>query len=271
MRRLNAAVVLLAIACGTRDDAHLEESRRLNAPAIGTSSVDAPHVVFAASELVIDELEVPTAVPVSIGSSPSRATLSSSAPDVVSVLVDGRLQAHRNGTATIRAASSSLHVTVRTVTALRIEPTSIDLAPGQEVSLRVLGDERVLDAAAVRWFVSNPTAVSIIDGRARGGFATGVATVEAVHGHAVARAEVHVRGDGVLSVVPERLRVRRGAVQVFRVMARGGVGRVDWSSSRPDVLAQVQDGLFQAVEAGRSAVCAATAGRRACADVEVAE
>jgi hypothetical protein len=76
-------------------------------------------VVFSGAALEIDRVGEPVAAPVLVGSRPSPETMTSDAPDVVSVETDGRLLAHREGRASIRSASGgpSLAVTVRIASA----------------------------------------------------------------------------------------------------------------------------------------------------------
>jgi hypothetical protein len=64
-----------------------------------------PFVVFAEETLQIDRLGDPVAAPITVGSRASPETMSSDAPEVVSVEPDGRLLAHGQGRATIRAST----------------------------------------------------------------------------------------------------------------------------------------------------------------------
>jgi hypothetical protein len=266
--------LLLGVACGEQRGSTLEESRKRNAPPIGASSVDRPHVVFTSSELLIDLLGSPVPPPVSIASTPSPSTMESDAPDIVSVGSDGSLVAHRSGSAVVRArgdSRSQLRVRVELFESLRIVPEMLVLSPGEQVPLRVSGDGGELPASALRWSVSNPAVVTVIGGRARGGSDAGLAVIEASYGDRVARAEVRVRGDDGVGVFPERAQLHVGTVQAFRTVSHNSVGRVTWSARDEQVLARLQDGIFQALRPGRTSVCANFEKRRACADVEVVQ
>jgi hypothetical protein len=93
---LLAAVGLLAAslgACGDRPPP--EAGGEAAAKVAGATSAPAEaFVVFTSSSLTIDRLEVPVPVPATVGSTPSPLTLSSDAPEVVSVDASGALVGH---------------------------------------------------------------------------------------------------------------------------------------------------------------------------------
>lgn len=170
--------------------------------------LERPFVVFAEGRLEVDRLGEPVAAPVTVGSHPSQDTMSSDAPDVVSVEPDGRLLAHRAGTARVRSATG-----------------------GRELLVVVSNTSRVGVAQVVIATQDEPSPV--------------------------------------LSVTPARIRLRPGQVQAFEARSQRGAVPVSWSTSNDQVLAHLQDHVFQAVEVGGARVCAVAGKVRACAGVEV--
>lgn len=74
---------------------------------------------------------------------------------------------------------------------------------------------------------------------------------------------------GPLSLRPAGARLRLGQIQAFEALTPRGPVAGSWSSSNDQVLAHLQDHLFQATALGRATVCASAAGGRSCAPVEV--
>jgi hypothetical protein len=262
MRRLVIAGGLaVVLACESR------------APAGGTEGPRAAGVDFSKREMVIDRLAEPRRLPVAVGSRPGPETIATSDASVVSILADGRVVAHRNGVAVLSVRGGSgadLHVLVRAVGALAVEPAALTLRPGNETRLRLLADGGMeVPGEAVEWTTDAPSAVLVRGGRLKV-FAPGVHVVRARYGGAEAttRVTVSVGGQG-LRVNPAHALLHRGEVAVF-LAETGQVGtRAEWTSSRPSVLRAAGDGLFEAVGAGRARACARAMGLEGCADVEV--
>jgi hypothetical protein len=75
---------------------------------------DAPHgqapsefVVFTEGRMTIEGLEIPVAVPTTVGSRASPETMTSDDPSVATIDASGRIVAHRAGTANVRAVGTS--------------------------------------------------------------------------------------------------------------------------------------------------------------------
>jgi hypothetical protein len=89
--------------------------------------------VFTKTIIYVDQLETPVKPPLTVGSVANPSTLHSDAPDIVEVVQDGKLIAHRNGTAHIRTSGGTvLTVEARTVRALSVNFNLIRL----DISLR---------------------------------------------------------------------------------------------------------------------------------------
>ncbi len=269
-RTLAAAGAIALWGCGGEDSAARQKATSR------PSAAQPPFVVFRQPELVIDQIEVPVPAPVTVGSRPSPATMSSDAPDVVSVGQDGRLVAHRSGRATIRAlgaGSSTLAVQVLAASAGVVEPPALTIPPGAEGSLKFLvaGGGEEAPPAAVKWFTSDPEVALIERGRVRAGRKPGVTRVTAIYGGARAGATVTVAAAPApeFAVRPDRARLRRGEIVAFEAISRVGPVQARWSVRDPGVVAQVGDNAFQGRSPGRTAVCAEAPPRSRCVPVEV--
>lgn len=270
-----AALCLLLAACGGAGPDPRLEGARLNAPGPGKSAMDRPHVVFSRRSVVIDRLDVPVDAPVSMGSTPSPATMRSHDPSVVEVTGAGRLLAHRNGTArieTLHGEGAVLFVEVKAAEAIALVPARVELRPGGSASLSVIdavtGEQ--LSPSAAEWRSSPPGVTSVRDGVVTALGRPGTAHVIARYGGSEARAEIAVSGSGgKLLLSPEKLRLRVGEVRAFQAFSSGGAVEARWSVRDGRVIAHLGQTLFQARSVGRTKVCASAAGGEGCSEVEV--
>jgi len=179
-----AALLAVSTACGRSD---------LAAPASGatapqdsqaspTTERGAEFVVFSGSRVVISSLESPVPAPVTVGSSPSPATLASDAPDVVSISGSGELVGHRNGHARISNLTSGggvLEVEVAAVGAggLAVRPPDLVLAPGAEAPVSLIEREgrRVIPPDEAVWASNAPEVAMVMSGRVLAGRTPGTA------------------------------------------------------------------------------------------------
>ncbi len=181
-RILATLLASTVLACGGSPPSH-PEPRKVG-PVAGEAAVDKPFVGFRQASLVIDRLETPVAPPITAGSRPSPATMASDAPDVVTVLDDGSLVAHRNGRATIRAVRGGgpLAVEVLAASGLRAEPSALRIAPGKSPLPVLKAGDATIPASSVAWFSNAPGIAMVEDGRVRAGPSKGTATLTAVYG-----------------------------------------------------------------------------------------
>jgi len=252
-----------------------------NAPAAGEAPVDRPHVVFNSRSLVIARLGVPVAPPVSVPSRPSPETIQSEDPTVVRVDPSGTvigLRAGRTRVRTLHGEGSSLEVEVRAPRAIRLEPARLELEPERAAVFTLLDAEsgERLPPEGAEWSSDAPRRASVLEGRVQAGSEPGPASVLVRFGEATAQAVVLVgvaaAGSGqALSVNPPRARLRTGEVRAFLAYLPSGPVGAEWESGNPRVVAALRDGLFAARTAGRTSICAAAQGRRACANVEVTQ
>ena len=250
--------------------------RLANAPAIGDSPVDRPHVVFRRRSLVISRLGVPVAPPVSVPSRPSPETMRSDDPDTVRVEASGALVGLRPGRATIRTLhgeGSSLEVEVRAPRGIRVEPQQLRVEPERSAVLEVFDADtgERLPPEAAEWASDAPWRVTGAGGRVQAGNELGPASVSVRFGDAEGRALVVVRvaGREPLSVSPPKVRLTVGEVRMFQAFGRNGPVGAEWTSSDRRVAAPLRAGLFHARSPGRATICSAARGRRACSSVEV--
>ena len=154
-------------------------------------------VVFSRTELVIDTLGAPIPVPVTVGSSPSAATLSSDSPDVVSVDGNGALVAYRNGIAVVRAASGAslrVQVDVVDVRSLFIEPRRLVLRAGATGRLRLLAgpEKHEIPPDRIGWRTSDPGVATLLGSEVMAGPRPGRARITARFGGQEAEAVIVV-------------------------------------------------------------------------------
>jgi uncharacterized protein YjdB len=76
---------------------------------------------------------------------------------IVSVNRSGQITAHRSGDAHVDANDGTrLLVRVRTISSLRIDPSSIHLKRGETASLHLVGDGKYLESAVATWSSTSP-------------------------------------------------------------------------------------------------------------------
>lgn len=262
---LKVAVLIAAFAlttgCGSRGGPDRHGSNPPTAP-----------VEFTESALVIDRLGEPVALPVVVGSKPSRENIQSTDEGVVTVNEDGTVQGIRNGTAELRTRggrSRVLTILIRSVSAIRIVPSNAALRPGEELRLRVMseGGSDEVPVSAVLWSTDAP-AIGFVHSGVLQAWKPGKLRLRAQYGGAEAFAEAVIQGPALVKIDPPRARLSVGEVRFFRVEPRvEGAG--EWSSTRSTVLASRGDGLFQAVGIGRAKACNASTSQQVCSDVEV--
>lgn len=268
---------LLLIGCGEQGELGHPTTPpdRSSSPPAGTSPVDRPYVVFSERTLVITRLGVPVRPPVSVGSRPSPATLSSEDSSVVEIAQTGELVARGNGRTkivTLNGEGSVLAVEVKAVDAITLRADALELAPGGSAHLTLAdansGDE--LPGSSAAWTSSSPERASVLDGVVRAGVASGPVRVTVRYGDVQANVDLVVRPSAAsLSVAPAQMRLRVGEVRSFRAYTADGPAVARWTSRDGRVLASIGEGLFQARSTGQTVVCASAYERNACAGVEV--
>jgi hypothetical protein len=234
-------------------------------------AAEARVVAFRQRDLVIDHLESPTRPPYAVGSTPSRELLTSTNPSVVDLDPSGDLIGHRNGEAEIRAAGgASLHVLVRAVRSLKVEPNRLSIPVGGQAALRLFADGSSLPPEAVRWQTSDPNIAAASGSAVRAGLLAGTATLTAMAGDGQASVEVAVtpRLLAGVNVQPTHAELKVGSVQRLSLDA-GALAGIDWTSSNKAVLQPMRDGLFYAKGIGKSKACAVAGDRKSCALISV--
>jgi len=153
-------------------------------------------VVFAQDRLLIDQLESPTAVPVTVGSSPPAGLVTSDAAGIAEVNAAGQVVGHQAGTTVLRTSTSgsTLGIEVRPFRTLSLNPATLALTAGSGSSIQVLADGRCcLQSSDVTWQTSDPS-VAIVVGSEIRGLAPGQATLTAFRGQIRAVLTVSVSG-----------------------------------------------------------------------------
>jgi hypothetical protein len=236
--------------------------------------VNGPFVVFAGPSLVIDTLEVPVDVPVTVGSQPSRAALASSDEQVLSIDDSGRLVAHRAGSVQVRSRSneSTLKVMVVVAEAIKAVPSEISARPLETVSIQVLlptGGN--VPSEAVVWTTSAPEVAVASNGMVYVKDVPGSALLTARYGGAASTVRITVGSPdvGTLHVAPAKPKMRLGSLLAFQARSHSGPVDALWSTSSEVAVAHLQDNLFQATAVGDAQVCARLGQRLACTRVEV--
>lgn len=272
-RRVLAAIGLCTVAAGCHLESHSEPDgngklRQLVAPS------ERPFVVFLDRSLFIGRLEMPVAPPVTVGSSPSPATISSDAADIVSIDPSGRLVAHRSGSTVIRAAEtgSILQVEVRDAEAFRATPQKLELAHGGEASVRIATrDGTAVPPLAMTWATSAPDVATVSNGVVRAGTRPGTAHIVAQYRDVQITIPVQAALASIpaFSVRPEKASVRIGETLSFQALSRAGPIVAKWTTSNPRVATHLGDSVFRGAMRGEALVCATSATRRSCTEVEV--
>lgn len=153
-------------------------------------------VVFAQDRLLVDQLESPTPVPVTVGSSSPAGLVTSDAPDLAEVSAAGLVVGHRPGRTVLRSSSSvsTLTVEVRPFRALSLQPAALSLRSGETAPLQVLADGQCcLQASDVTWQMSNPAVAFVVGSEVRAG-TPGQATITALRGQLRVELAVSVVG-----------------------------------------------------------------------------
>jgi hypothetical protein len=230
-----------------------------------------PIITFRQDAMHVEALEVATAVPVTVGSSPSAQLLSSSDPTIASVDAAGNLVAHRNGEVTIRSTTGgTLRVIVNAVASLQIVPPRVELAPASQAAVRVLGDGRELPPEALRWETTSPNVGAASGTTVRSGLQPGAATLTVRSGAAHAALSLVVTAPQLtplrISAVSNTLRV--GATTRFQIEGAPGLP-AQWTTSDARVLEPLQQGVYYARRRGSAKACAVVARQEACQTVQV--
>lgn len=189
---LAAVVFAVAAACDSSPQAVPSGSE--GGPALSPEEF----VVFSRERISIPRLGVPVAMPVTVGSSPSPATIASDNPGVVAITADGELVGVRNGRANVLNVTrpgDALLVVVEAATSLALEPPTLVLHPGETRAFRLVATEglREVRASDAEWASDATTVARVIDGTVQAGRTTGSAWVVATYGDGSARALVVVR------------------------------------------------------------------------------
>jgi hypothetical protein len=194
VKRSRVALFALCIGCYSEPP----DQRASAAAATAPSQPPGEFVVFSRERLVISQLGVAVPAPVTVGSSPSEATLASEAPDVVVVTAAGELVGRRNGTAKVRnltKAGGFLEVEVRGASALVLHPEVLVLPPGTAGAFRLVAvnDDHEIAGEHAEWSTASPDVAVPRAGRIEAGAQEGSTLVTAQYGGQSARALVLVR------------------------------------------------------------------------------
>lgn len=241
-------------------------------PEMAIATSGQPFVTFRQDAMHVETLEVPTAVPVTVGSSPSAQLLSSSDPAIASVDSGGNVVAHRNGEVTIRASTGgTLRVIVNAVASLQIVPPRLDLAPASQATVRVLGDDgRELAEKALHWETTSPNVGAASGTTVRSGLQAGSATLTvrsgAAHADLALVVTVPQRTTLRISAIANKLRV--GATTRFQLEGARQLP-AQWTTSDAKVLEPLQQGIYFARRRGSAKACAIVGGQEACQTVQV--
>lgn len=241
-------------------------------PEAATASSGQPFVTFREDAIHVEALEVPTALPVTVGSSPSAELLSSSDPAIASVDTGGNVIAHRNGEVAIRGSTGgTLRVIVNAVGSLQILPSRLELAPASRATVRVLDDGgREVAEKALHWETTFPNVGAASGMTVRSGLQPGAATLTVRSGAAHADLALVVtapqRTALRISAISNKLRV--GATTRFQVEGAQQLP-AQWTTSDAKVLEPLQQGIYYARRRGSAKACAIVAGRQACQIVQV--
>jgi hypothetical protein len=228
-------------------------------------------VVFSETRMMLTELETPTVLPVTVGSSPGPDLIQSDVPSVADVDSSGRLVGHRPGRTVLRTKSgaSPLIVDVRPLQKLRVVPPAVALTPGQRAVLQVLAQDEPLQPNDVQWQMSDPAVASVVGSEVVAG-SPGDAIVVAVRG--AIRVEVPVSVKPAVAVplrtTPSSLVVAVDETVTLATTAPAGAA-VQWVTSDQGVVRPIGAGRFVARHPGKARVCAAVSGEQGCTDIQV--
>jgi hypothetical protein len=274
---LSSLLVAGATACGERPpDAQelLTRAAERNAPLPGSARADRPFVAFSQREIFVSQIGAPVPLPVSPGSVVTPGSLRSEDPAIARVDPSGAVVGLRDGRTRIVAPDGdvTLSVVVQGVSSLRIEPPLIAIRPGEASTLKLVDAPTgtVIPGHVATWRSLGPN-VTVRNGEVRAGPHVGAAQVTAVVRDLQAIAEVQVTvADEPFAIMPAAARLQPGEVMLFRAHPTQTASTPAWRADDHRIMASLGQGLFQAIRAGRTRICAATDGRTACTTVEVA-
>ena len=178
-----------------------------------------------------------------------------------------------------RTAVARVDVVARPITAVRIEPTSLQLVVGsrQRLTARALNDAGAPVATAITWTSETPAVVSVsADGEVTA-LASGAGSVRAAAGSVAATAAVVVSVVPVarVAVAPATSSITVGATQQLTATATDAAGAtitgrvVAWSSRDPGVAVVSSTGQVTGIAPGSATIVAAIDGQSATATVTV--
>jgi hypothetical protein len=260
-------------ACGQPDSSHESSSAAIE-PATQASPepVRTPPLVFSESELFIWGRNVRVTPPLTPGSLLDASRLKSDSPAVVTIDADGSVHTHAEGTAIVRSTSGSqLIVRVRALKDLRIIPNPAEVRAGGSLRFLASSGGAILPVNAVEWFTEDPAvAMTLRTGFTQAGDKPGSTFIIARAGNLTARVKLTVRTAQApaFSLVAPAGPVRRGAVVQIGALPLPA-STVVWTSSRPDVLRSLSNGIFQAMAPGTAQACLAVSSLTRCAPIEV--
>ncbi|ACG75311.1 hypothetical protein AnaeK_4108 [Anaeromyxobacter sp. K] len=274
---LAALVVTSATACGERPpDAQelLASAAERNAPLPGSARADRPFVAFSQREIFLSQIGAPVPLPASPGSVITPGALRSEDPTIAKIDPSGALVGLRAGRTRIVAADgvASLSVVVHGVSSLRIEPPTIAIRPGEASTLKLLDAQTgtVVPAHVATWRSLGPN-VTVRNGEVRAGPRVGAVQIVAEVRDMQATAQVQVTvADEPFAIQPSAARLQLGEVMLFQAHPKQAASTPAWRTDDHRIMASLGQGLFQAMKAGRTRICAATDQRTACTTVEVA-
>jgi hypothetical protein len=231
-------------------------------------------VAFSQRELFLSQLGAPVPLPVSPGSVVTPGSLRSEDPAIARVDPSGAVVGLRDGRTRIVAPDGdvTLSVVVQGVSSLRIEPPLIAIRPGEASTLKLVDAPTgtVIPGHVATWRSLGPN-VTVRNGEVRAGPHVGAAQVTAEVRDLQAIAEVQVTvADEPFAIMPAAARLQPGEVMLFRAHPTQTASTPAWRADDHRIMAPLGQGLFQAIRAGRTRICAATDGRTACTTVEVA-
>lgn len=286
---VSAAGLVTGVATGTATVVATVEGRTASA----TVTVSAPPVATvtvtpATATLVIGSTLQFSAVMRDAGNTvlPGRdVAWSTSAPTVATVSASGLVTAVAVGTATLTATSegrtgtATLTITNPPVASVTIDPPSVSMLPGDQVTFTarpVDGSGNLLAGRTITWSVGNTSVATVSTaGRVTAvtpGNTTVTATVEGRSATAALTVNAPVAS---VTVTPAALSLVVGAAQQLSATSRDADGNqlqrrpVSWTSSAPNVATISNQGLVAGLTPGVAVITASVEGRTASSQVTV--
>lgn len=163
-----------------------------------------------------------------------------------------------------------LDVFVLAASALRVQPSKLELRPREIRTVAVFADGVPVSPQALRWNTTDPNIVVGQDLAVAAGKKEGSATANVIVGSAMAGVQVVVRSVSSVKPViqPTRAKLSVGSVQQMR-LSSAPAAAVTWETNDPAVLLHLHDGLFLGRSTGVARACAVGSGERLCARIEV--